>query len=177
MGRRTETTEELKGLIADALLKLLEQKPMWKIKVKEVTDLAGVGRVSYFRYFTSMENALGYKMSHLWMDWRELHPRPKNAGSRQEAEWIFTFFDSEAVRSMLAVLCRSLSTASLLEVFQEAGYPFRPREGAPPRYAEVSAAYSRFGILLEWARCGFAESPAELAQLCAEDPVSAPFAS
>lgn len=65
MGRRTESTEFLKECIADALIKLMEEHSIDKIKVQEITELAGVGRMTYFRYFNSKQEVLAFKSSRL----------------------------------------------------------------------------------------------------------------
>lgn len=39
--------------ITEALLRLMRNKEFGKIKIKEITDLAGVGRVSFYRNFGS----------------------------------------------------------------------------------------------------------------------------
>lgn len=43
MPRRNKSTDFLKECIADAMLQLMEEKPLKKITVKEITDTAGVG--------------------------------------------------------------------------------------------------------------------------------------
>ena len=53
MGRRTETTQYLKGRIADALIRLMDDAPVKKIRIQELTELARVGRMTWFRYFGS----------------------------------------------------------------------------------------------------------------------------
>ena len=69
MARRTETTEYLKGCVADALIELMETTPLEKIKVQDITDRAGVGRVTYFRYFESKTDILSFKLMTLWYSW------------------------------------------------------------------------------------------------------------
>ena len=61
MRRRNTTTEFLKECIADALLKLLQTKNMDEIKVSEITDLADVGRVTFYRHFKSKEDVIYFK--------------------------------------------------------------------------------------------------------------------
>ena len=48
MGRRTETTQYLKGRIADALIQLMNDTPVEKIRIQKITELAGVGRMTWF---------------------------------------------------------------------------------------------------------------------------------
>ena len=51
MRRRQETTEMLKESMGDALLSLMEEKPLEKIKVSDVCDLAMCIRATFYRYY------------------------------------------------------------------------------------------------------------------------------
>ena len=69
----TKTTAFLKECLADALIKLLETKPIEKITIPEIAELAGVGRTTYFRNFSSKEEMLSFKLILLWERWAEEH--------------------------------------------------------------------------------------------------------
>lgn len=71
MKRRNITNEFLKECIADALIKLLQEKPMENISISEITDLAGVGRSTYYRNFTSKEDILSFKLHLLGKRWAQ----------------------------------------------------------------------------------------------------------
>lgn len=64
MGRRSENTEYLKETISDALIQLMEDTPIDKITIQEITELAGVGRMTYFRHFHSKTDVLVFKVFH-----------------------------------------------------------------------------------------------------------------
>ena len=53
MARGKESTEFLKECMSDALIKLMEDRSIEKIAIKQITRLAGVGRSTWFRYFIS----------------------------------------------------------------------------------------------------------------------------
>ena len=44
--------------ITDALLKLLREKPMEEISIRELCEQAGIGRASFYRNFDSKEDNL-----------------------------------------------------------------------------------------------------------------------
>ena len=69
MERRNITNEFLKECIADALIQLLRVKPLEDITITEITDVAGVGRSTYYRNFTSKEDVLSYKLFILGYRW------------------------------------------------------------------------------------------------------------
>ena len=71
MGASPKTTAFLKECLADALIKLLESKPVEKITIPEIAGLAGVGRTTYFRNFSSKEEVLSFKLIILWERWTE----------------------------------------------------------------------------------------------------------
>ena len=53
----------LKECIADALLLLMKNKPWNSITITEITNLANVSRVTYYRNFKNKEDILIYKVS------------------------------------------------------------------------------------------------------------------
>lgn len=91
MGRRSENTEYLKGTISDALLQLMENTPIDKITIQEITDLAGVGRMTYFRHFSSKTDVLSFKLQLLWKIWSGKHPCTYKIGCYEHALWFFPF--------------------------------------------------------------------------------------
>ncbi|MGM9683297.1 MAG: TetR/AcrR family transcriptional regulator, partial [Eubacteriales bacterium] len=73
MGRSSKTTEFLKECMADALIKLMESKAFSKITSDEIAAVAGVGRATWFRNFTSKEDAIRYKLHIAWEKYAEEH--------------------------------------------------------------------------------------------------------
>lgn len=69
MSRKNKSAEFINDCIADALLQLMEEKPIEKITAQEITDLAGVGRATFFRHFRSKDEILTYKLIRLWNRW------------------------------------------------------------------------------------------------------------
>lgn len=69
MRRRNATTEFLKECTADALLKLLRERNIDEITISEITDLADVGRVTFYRYFKKKEDLIYFKCR---IDWRSV---------------------------------------------------------------------------------------------------------
>ena len=61
MGGKTGSNVFLKECLADALIRLLETKPLNKLTIPEIAKSAGVGRTTYFRSFSSKEEMLTFK--------------------------------------------------------------------------------------------------------------------
>ena len=66
MARGSKTTEFLKECLSDALIRLMREKKIEKISVKEIADTAGVGRATWFRNYTSKSEALTFKLVQVW---------------------------------------------------------------------------------------------------------------
>ena len=60
MKRTQRTSDFLKECIADSLLRLLRTKPLEAITIREITELANVSRVTYYRNFTSKEEVIEF---------------------------------------------------------------------------------------------------------------------
>ena len=165
MGRRSENTEYLKETISDALLQLMENAPIEKITIQEITDLAGVGRMTYFRHFSSKTDVLSFKLQMLWKTWGGAHPCTYPIGCYEHALWFFSFWYS--IRRLLSLLYRQKQYDALLQVFLS--YAALVEDG-PRReqYQEMFFAYGLLGIVMEWTATGFQETPEKLAVLCTQ---------
>ena len=67
MARGNKTTEFLKECLSDALIQLMREKDFEKISIKEIADTAGVGRATWFRNYTSKNEALTFKFVQVWL--------------------------------------------------------------------------------------------------------------
>lgn len=165
MGRRTETTEYLKGCICDALIQLMKNEPIDKIRIQEITDLAGVGRMTYFRYFQSKTDVLVFKLRRLWKEWTAEHPCIYQIGCYEHALWFFSF--GYSIRPLLTLLHRQNQYDVLLRAF----LLYASIVESDPRreqYHEMFFAYGMLGIVIKWTAAGFQETPERLAALCTQ---------
>ena len=165
MGRRSENTEYLKGTISDALLQLMENTPIDKITVREITDLAGVGRMTYFRHFRSKTEVLSFKLQLLWKIWLGNHPCTYEIGSYEHALWFFSFWYS--IRRLLSLLYRQKQYDALLQMFLLYAASMEDGSGRE-QYQEVFFAYGLLGIVMKWTATEFQETPERLAALCTQ---------
>ena len=55
--------------ITDALFRLMKSKPLQDISITELTRVAGVGRVSFYRNFETKIDVLDQKLDLLLLDW------------------------------------------------------------------------------------------------------------
>ena len=163
MGADPKTTMFLKECLADALIKLLETKPIEKITIPEIAQLAGVGRTTYFRNFSSKEEMLTFKIIRLWERWAEEHKlKIRRAFSYDNALTFFEF--NYSIRSFLLLLYRRDLQSAIFMSFHSYMQPSSdPDSGG--RYMLGFYSYGLFGLLEEWVRGGFAETPEQMEKI------------
>ena len=66
MGSNIKSAGFLKECMSDALLKLMSEKNFSQITINQISQTAGVNRSTWFRNFTSKEEAVTYKYIRLW---------------------------------------------------------------------------------------------------------------
>lgn len=105
MKRTQRTSDFLKECIADSLLRLLRTKPLEAITIREITELANVSRVTYYRNFTSKEEVIEFKLDKLMTDWIEHEKTIRNTSACELAIRFFQFFYS--IRDIVQTLIQA----------------------------------------------------------------------
>ena len=163
MSRRNKSTDFLKECMADALLHLMEHKPVEKITAQEITDLAGVGRATFFRHFASKGEMLTFKLVTLWDRWAHTHNLPdKSKFSLQTTEEMFAF--NLAYRSIICKIYENRLQNTIYDAFYQVMFPQYGTDTVRC-YANRFYSYGAFGLLDEWVRRGFRETPAQMADI------------
>ena len=162
MGGNLRTTEFLKECLADALIKLLKEKPIEKITIPEISKLSGVGRTTYFRNFTSKNEMLTFKLVQLWKRWaKDQELKERKDFSLNNALSFFQF--NYNIKNLLELIYEK----NLQNVVYDAFYiVMMPQLGtnALECYKSHFYSYGLFGLLDEWIKRGFYESPEEMAE-------------
>lgn len=163
MGGNVRTTEFLKICLADALIKLLKEKPIEKITIPEISELSGVGRTTYFRNFTSKNEMLTFKLVQLWESWAEDQAlKERKDFSLKNALSFFQF--NYSIKNLLELIYER----NLQNVVYDAFYMvMMPQHGVNTFecYKSRFYSYGLFGLLDEWIKRGFYESPEEMSEL------------
>ncbi len=166
MGASPKTTVFLKECLADALIQLLETKPIEKITVPEIVGLAGVGRTTYYRNFGSKKEMLSFKLILLWERWADEHE--VKVRRRYSAENALTFFRfNYSIRSLLTLMYSRGLQSALYMAFDINMMPSHDAD-ALECYKSSFYSYGLFGLLDAWITRGFLESPEQMAQLAKE---------
>lgn len=85
MTRKKNSGDFLKECMADALFILLRTKSIEEITVSEITALANVSRITYYRNFTSKEKVIEFKLDKLISQWIHEHPRKESASAYESS--------------------------------------------------------------------------------------------
>lgn len=155
--RKNEAHNVVVESLTEALLQLMEKKPLSKINVSELCIRAGVGRVSFYRNFDSMDDILVQhlkKCTDEW--WRDF--------SQNEAESFYTDFWPELLEQYRANghLVRLLyeNNASHLikdHIFACCRTTFEVDE--EESYARAALAGALYGMVDEWIKRGMGSLP------------------
>lgn len=160
MGGNAKTTEFLKECLADALIKLLRKKPLNKISVPEIAETAQVGRTTYFRNFSSKQEAITFKLVKLWERWTNDH----NIIERKNfsAENGLTFFEfNYSIKDLLSLFYERGLQSAVYDAFYSIMVS-QNEENVLECYRGLFYSYGLFGLLDGWIKRGFRETPEEM---------------
>ena len=163
MARGSKTTEFLKECLSDALIRLMREKKIEKISVKEIADTAGVGRATWFRNYTSKSEALTFKLVQVWNRWADERAiAVRNRFELANAKDFFQF--NYEIKHILQVVYDSKMQSVVYDAFYQV---MMPQYGANAKecYQARFYSYALFGLLDEWIKRGFKESPDEMVQI------------
>lgn len=156
------SNEYLKECIADALLALLEEKPIDRITADELAARAGVGRATYFRSFSDKREVVTYKFIKLWERYAELNSiRVRDRFDLENALHFFRY--NLSIRRILTLVYRAGLQEALHESFYRIMTPPDRGDDVLTPYRETFCAHGLYGLLDEWIRRDFRETPEEMA--------------
>ena len=165
MGGNAKTTQFLKECMADALIQLLKEKPLEKITVPEITNLAGVGRATYFRHFSKKEDLLVFKLVLLQKRWQEENV-PKDL-PQNEMDGMYHFFRFHTgIRDLIKIIYERDLQFTVYQSFYQTLIP--QYEDRLLSYKSRFFSYAVLGIVDEWVKNDFHESPEELTELVSQ---------
>ena len=166
MGKNAMTTEFLKECMADAIIKLLRTKPLEKITVPEIVELAGVGRTTWFRCFNSKYEALTFKLMRMWTKWAIEGNYVALDRPLTDIQTEFYEFNYQNKDLFLTLYKRNMS-GIVYDAFTQVMYP-KDKENEHYHYKSRFYAGGICGILDEWIKGGFKETPQELTEKTAD---------
>ncbi|MGN1305906.1 MAG: TetR/AcrR family transcriptional regulator [Oscillospiraceae bacterium] len=163
MGSNIKAVGFLKECMSDALLKLMGEKDFSQITINEISQRAGVNRSTWFRNFTSKEDAITYKYIRLWEHWADEHSiSERNNFTLDNAQDFFEF--NYSIRHIHRIVYSAELQSALFDAFYRV---MTPQFGANAAecYQSRFYSYGLFGFLDEWIKRGFYENPEEMTEL------------
>ena len=160
MAGGNKTTEFLKECLSDALIQLMREKDFEKISIKEIADTAGVGRATWFRNYTSKNEALTFKFVQVWNRWADEHAiAVRDRFDLANAKNFFQF--NYEIKHILEIVYTSNMQSAIYDAFYQV---MMPQYGANAKecYQARFYSYGLFGLLDEWIKRGFKESLEEM---------------
>lgn len=157
-------SDYLKECIADAIIILIQEKPMEKLTVDEIVQKAGVGRATYFRAFRSKQEAITFKFIKMWEQYCERNDvKVRDSFDLNNARHFFSY--NYSVRHILETVYRAGLQEAVHESFYQIMLTMEHEPDIPKLYRESFYAHGLYGLLDEWVKRGFREAPGEMAQM------------
>ena len=160
----TKPNDYLKECIADAIIVLLKEKPMGKIPIDEIVKRAGVGRATYFRSFKSKNEAITFKFIKMWERYCELNDIKVRDSFDLNNAWHF-FEYNYSIRHILEIVYQAGLQETIHDSFYKIVLTMEHQSDIPTLYRENFYAHGLYGLLDEWVKRGFSETPDEMARM------------
>ena len=147
----------------EALIKLMKKKSIEKITVDELCETGGIGRATYFRNFKSKDEIL---TAYIIMKWRVYEKKHKlKEHSLSDIYRVQRYFEfCYSMRKINELIFKQGHQVAILSAY-ETIVTDSDTDNAVSDYKSYYMAYGLFGILMKWAKCGYKETPQELAEI------------
>ncbi len=157
--KNNKSTDFLKECMADALISLMVDLPFEKISVADIVEYAGVGRSTYFRNFNNKSELITY---HLHTNWKkyidEIRPNSVDYGIVHTPDLFFMFIYKSKETIKLIYKSKQVDTLNTF-ILQASGYQNVDELSVTDKYTIRCYANAIFGVVDEWAKRQFNESP------------------
>ncbi len=160
MNKKQELNAFIKECITSALIKMMETQPFDQITITDLVKTAGVGRVSFYRNFSSKKDILEKHLDSLIKEWgKEFEARKDpNYFSESLLKHYYKYKD------FYLLLYRQGLSVMIYETIR-AACGIDASVNNMERYTKSFVAGSIFGWIDEWFRQGMQETPQELIAL------------
>lgn len=158
-------TTFLKLCLADALLLLMKENEYEAINVNTICEKAGIGRTTFYRHFDSKkgkDDILIYKMDYEWMQYTFKHEEEviKDKGLAM----LHFIYEN---RNFFLMLYNNELIAIIMRIFEKTIIGDIPLDN-DVSYVASYFTYGYFGIIYQWIKRGFADTPEDVRKKIAE---------
>lgn len=170
MSQTDARTRYTRMVINDCFLTLLQQKPVAKITVTELCQLAQINRATFYRHYLDIPDLMEKLEEELFEKIRQIYQQ--NSDIYQLFLQLMRFFKNDASKWMVLGSANGNSKLSIksMEQFIQWAYPFT--RTCLPQLSEARLAmlhsalsYGIGGIVLHWIQNRMEQSPEEVADL------------
>lgn len=161
--KKESSTKFLKLCLADALLKMMETQNYDSINITAVCEQAGVGRTTYYRYFdkkSSKEDLLVFKLVHEWKAYNEKHK--EEAAKDGTMEMLRFAYEN---RTLFRLMYKNGLVTAIMKVFDAVSDWTEEKNTA---YLRAFFVYGYFGVVYQWIKYDFDETPEQIQKHIAE---------
>lgn len=151
-----------KDYITEGLFQLMERKDYNKITITDITNRAGVNRVTFYRNFSSKEEVIKSYLEQSFKEWGSIW---EASGDTNIQRQIFRYFD-ENRRVILLLYKADLQHFLAQNILIACGY--NKEEENVISYMKSFVAYGIFGWCNEWYLRGMHESLDDMVKLLEE---------
>ena len=149
----------VKRQITAALLNLLKEKKLADISVSELTEMAGVGRVSFYRNYQTKEDILREESDRLIQEWGRLYEANPESAPETLFPSLFDFYREH--RDFYTTLYEAGMSTIMMDTIIST-IQITPELQNLEAYMKSFWAYGIYGWMLEWIKRGMQESGSEL---------------
>jgi AcrR family transcriptional regulator len=150
-------------VIREAFLQLLQEKPIGKITVAEICDIADIHRGTFYQHYHDVYELLETIEGELFEKLKEIQPMLENSmSSLTSAAVVMIFREQDTCRAILGKYGDAQFLERILDMCRESSYAKYKKAGVKP--ACFSFIYTYFtsgciGVIRSWVDSGFAENP------------------
>ena len=152
----------VKKQITATLIDLLKKKSLSEISISELTDNAGIGRVSFYRNYQGKEDILKEESNRLIREWGKLYESNPESAPETLFPSLFDFYRDH--KDFYTTLYNAGLSSIMMETIIVA-IQITPDMKNLEAYMKSFWAYGIYGWLLEWIKRGMPESGKELSSL------------
>lgn len=147
--------------LSDAFIALMKTQSYDTITIQSICDKAGVGRTTFYRYFNSKngkENLIIFKIIHLHTMYKETHKEE----IKQDGGLAFLHFIYEN-RFLFRILYQQKQILTIMKVFEDITNEEWPQDKSIS-YLKSFFIYAYFGVIYQWMKYDFDETPSQIQQ-------------
>ena len=169
MNKKSTSNQLARECIVTALIHLSNQKPFSSITISELTEKAGVSRMTYYRNYNSKEEVFQSYIDEIFDLYKKefaQHPKPKTYGEYNSILQCFQYFEkyNEFISCLISIGMGHMILTPLSNYIMETYYT-EPQASPKLYYTLVAYAGALFSVYIAWMSSGMKETPEELAKL------------